>query len=81
VGRVGGARQRAAGGPIAEHKPHLAVHGHGHSGTFEGFVGAVPVFNVAVPVMRRDFFVFELDRDGLVKAEADRPAETPRTET
>jgi hypothetical protein len=24
-------------------------------------VGAVPVFNVAVPVLGRDFFVFELD--------------------
>jgi uncharacterized protein len=61
-------------GPIAEHQPHLTVHGHGHTGTFEGFVGAVPVFNVAVPVMGRDFFVFELDAEGrLLTAEADRP--------
>jgi Icc-related predicted phosphoesterase len=61
-------------GPIVEHQPHLTVHGHGHSGTFEGFVGAVPVFNVAVPVMGRDFFVFELDAQGrLLTAEADRP--------
>jgi uncharacterized protein len=60
--------------PIAEHQPHLTVHGHGHSGTFEGFVGAVPVFNVAVPVMGRDFFVFELDAEGrLLTAEADLP--------
>jgi uncharacterized protein len=60
--------------PIAEHHPHLTVHGHGHLGTFEGFVGAVPVFNVAVPVMGRDFFVFELDDEGrLLTAETDRP--------
>jgi Icc-related predicted phosphoesterase len=60
--------------PIAEHQPHLTVHGHGHAGTFEGFVGANPVFNVAVPVMGRDFFVFELDAEGrLLTAEADRP--------
>nr|MBA2569405.1 metallophosphoesterase [Actinomycetota bacterium] len=50
--------------PIAEHQPHLTVHGHGHAGTFEGFVGAIPVFNVAVPVIGRDFFVFELDAEG-----------------
>jgi len=60
--------------PIAQHKPHLVVHGHGHTGTFEGFVGAVPVFNVAVPVLGRDFFVFELDAEGrLLTAEAGGP--------
>jgi len=48
-------------GPIAEHRPDVVLHGHTHAGTFEGAVGAVPVFNVAVPVLRRDFFVFELD--------------------
>ena len=69
--------------PIAMHQPHLTVHGHGHSGTFEGFVGAVPVFNVAVPVLGRDFFVFELDAEGrLLTAEADRPQKAPqRAET
>jgi Icc-related predicted phosphoesterase len=46
--------------PIAEHTPDLVVHGHGHAGTFEGFIGAVPVFNVSIPVMGRDFWVFEL---------------------
>lgn len=61
-------------GPIAGHRPHLVVHGHGHAGTFEGFVGAVPVYNVAVPVMRRDFFVFDIAADGqLMKAEAEPP--------
>jgi Icc-related predicted phosphoesterase len=48
-------------GPIAEHRPDVVLHGHTHAGTFEGAVGAVPVFNVAVPVLGRDFFVFELD--------------------
>jgi Icc-related predicted phosphoesterase len=70
------------GDPIREHQPHLVVHGHGHAGTFEGFIGAVPVFNVAVPVMGRDFFVFELDGAGaLVRAEADEPKQAQRAET
>lgn len=47
--------------PISEHTPDLVLHGHGHTGTFEGFIGAVPVFNVAVPVMGRHFWIFELD--------------------
>jgi Icc-related predicted phosphoesterase len=46
--------------PIVEHEPDLVLHGHAHAGTFEGRVGEVPVFNVSVPVMRRDFWVFEL---------------------
>jgi uncharacterized protein len=49
------------GEPIAEHKPDVVLHGHTHAGTFEGSVGSVPVFNVAVPVLGRDFFLFELD--------------------
>ena len=40
-------------------------HGHAHRGTFEGRIGEVPVYNVAVEVMRRDFFVFELGPDGV----------------
>ena len=47
--------------PIIEHSPDVVLHGHTHAGTFEGAVGAVPVFNVAVPVLGRDFFIFELD--------------------
>ena len=47
--------------PIIEHRPDVVLHGHTHAGTFEGAVGAVPVFNVAVPVLGRDFFIFELD--------------------
>ena len=48
-------------GPIAEHEPDLVLHGHAHSGTFEGRVGGVPVYNVSVPVMGRDFWLFELE--------------------
>jgi uncharacterized protein len=47
-------------GPIREHPPDLVLHGHGHAGTFEGFIGAVPVYNVSIPVIGRDFFVFDL---------------------
>ncbi len=47
--------------PIAEHRPDLVLHGHGHAGQFEGYVGAVPVYNVSVPVIGRDFWIFELD--------------------
>jgi Icc-related predicted phosphoesterase len=46
--------------PIAEHAPDLVVHGHAHAGRFEGRVGEVPVYNVSVPVMGRDFWLFEL---------------------
>lgn len=56
-------------GPIAEHEPDLVVHGHAHSGTFAGEVGNVPVYNVSVPVIGRDFWLFELD--------ASAPARTP----
>jgi Icc-related predicted phosphoesterase len=47
-------------GPIIQHQPDLVVHGHAHAGTFEGRLADVPVFNVSVPVMKRDFWVFEL---------------------
>jgi Icc-related predicted phosphoesterase len=46
--------------PIAEHAPDLVLHGHAHAGTFEGFVGRVPVYNVATPVTGKDFWIFEL---------------------
>jgi Icc-related predicted phosphoesterase len=49
------------GRPIADHRPELVLHGHGHAGTYEGFIGAVPVYNVSLPVMGRTFAVFELD--------------------
>ena len=46
--------------PIREHNPDLVLHGHAHAGTFEGRVGEVPVYNVSVPVMGEDFWVFEM---------------------
>jgi Icc-related predicted phosphoesterase len=46
--------------PILEHAPCLVLHGHAHAGTFEGRVGEVPVYNVSVPVMGEDFWVFEM---------------------
>jgi uncharacterized protein len=47
-------------GPIRDHRPHLVVHGHAHRGSFEGDIEGVPVYNVAVHVMGREFWVFEL---------------------
>ena len=47
--------------PIAEHEPDLVLHGHAHAGTFEGAIGKVPIYNVSVPVIARDFWLFELD--------------------
>src|SRR5438105_2493240 len=44
--------------PIAEYRPDIVLHGHAHAGSFEGAVGPVPVYNVAVHVTGRDFYVF-----------------------
>jgi Icc-related predicted phosphoesterase len=55
--------------PIAEHEPDLVLHGHAHSGTFSGAINEVPVYNVSVPVIGRDFWLFELD--------VSTPARTP----
>ena len=46
--------------PILEHRPDLVLHGHAHAGRLEGSLEGVPVFNVSVPVMGQDFWVFEL---------------------
>ncbi len=46
--------------PISEHAPDLVLHGHAHAGTFSGRVGEVPVYNVSVPVMGEDWWVFEM---------------------
>jgi Icc-related predicted phosphoesterase len=48
--------------PIADHQPDLVLHGHAHAGRFDGTIGSVPVFNVALP-MKREFWVFELSAD------------------
>lgn len=47
--------------PIAAHRPDLVLHGHSHGGTFEGCIGQVPVYNVAVHVIGRDFWIFDLE--------------------
>ncbi len=47
--------------PLVTHKPDLVLHGHGHAGTFAGSLDSIPVFNVAVPVMGSDFWIFELE--------------------
>ena len=40
----------------------LVVHGHAHRGQLEGATRTnVPVYNVSVPVIARDFWLFELD--------------------
>ncbi|HEX6714772.1 MAG TPA: metallophosphoesterase [Thermoleophilaceae bacterium] len=48
--------------PIADHCPDLVLHGHAHAGRFDGTIGTVPVFNVALP-MKREFWVFDLSAD------------------
>src|SRR5262249_52591260 len=50
-------------GPIRQHRPDLVVHGHAHHGSFEGDIDGVVVYNVAVHVIGREFWVFELDAD------------------
>ena len=60
-------------GPIAEHSPDLVLHGHAHAGTFEGFIGRVPVYNVATYVTGKDFWIFELAVEQRPRVE--RPAE------
>jgi Icc-related predicted phosphoesterase len=47
--------------PIAEYRPDVVLHGHAHGGSFEGAIGATPVYNVAVHVTGRDFNVFDLE--------------------
>jgi uncharacterized protein len=47
--------------PIAEYRPDVVLHGHAHAGSFQGAIGMTPVYNVAVHVTGRDFYVFELE--------------------
>jgi Icc-related predicted phosphoesterase len=54
--------------PIAQHEPNMVLHGHAHVGAFEGHIGDVPVYNVSVPVLAKDFWIFELS--GLERATA-----------
>lgn len=54
-------------GPIRDHRPSLVLHGHAHRGSFEGEIDGVPVYNVAVHVLGRDFWVFELPCGGTAR--------------
>src|SRR5262245_11459025 len=47
--------------PIAEYGADLVLHGHAHAGSLEGRIGQVPVYNVAVPVIGRDFWIIDLE--------------------
>ena len=49
-------------GPIAHHPPDIVLHGHGPMGTFKAEIGEVPVYNVAQPVIGKDFEIFELGK-------------------
>ena len=55
-------------GPIRQHRPDLVLHGHAHHGSFEGAIDGVPVYNVALHVMGREFWVFELDAEARTSA-------------
>jgi len=42
--------------PINRYRPHVVFHGHAHRGQLEGATAAgVPVYNVALPLLRRRF--------------------------
>jgi Icc-related predicted phosphoesterase len=61
--------------PIAEFGADLVLHGHAHAGSFEGCIGKIPVYNVAVHVTGRDFWIFELEgARGRTEARVDGPA-------
>jgi Icc-related predicted phosphoesterase len=47
--------------PIAEYGADLVLHGHAHAGSFEGSIGQIPVYNVAVHVTGKDFWIFDLE--------------------
>lgn len=60
--------------PIAECGADLVLHGHAHAGSFEGGIGRIPVYNVAVHVTGRDFWIFELEgARGRSEVEVDGP--------
>jgi uncharacterized protein len=46
--------------PLLEHRPDLVLHGHAHAGRLKADLDGVPVYNVSVPVMGQDFWLFEL---------------------
>jgi Icc-related predicted phosphoesterase len=61
--------------PIAEFGADLVLHGHAHAGSFEGSIGQIPVYNVAVHVTGRDFWIFDLEgARGRSEVEVEGPA-------
>jgi Icc-related predicted phosphoesterase len=61
--------------PIAEYGADLVLHGHAHAGTFEGQIGKIPVYNVAVHVTGRDFWIFDLEgKKGRSETRVEGPA-------
>ncbi|MGI9097634.1 MAG: metallophosphoesterase family protein [Solirubrobacteraceae bacterium] len=46
--------------PILEHRPDLVLHGHAHAGRLQGSLQGTPVYNVSIPVMGQDYWLFEL---------------------
>jgi Icc-related predicted phosphoesterase len=61
--------------PIAEFGADLVLHGHAHAGSFQGCIGKIPVYNVAVHVTGRDFWVFDLEgARGRSETRVDGPA-------
>jgi len=47
--------------PIAENGADLVLHGHAHAGSFEACIGDIPVYNVAVHVTGRNFWIVQLE--------------------
>src|SRR5438552_9401874 len=61
--------------PIAEYGADLVLHGHAHAGSLQGCIGKIPVYNVAVHVTGRDFWIFDLEGvRGRSEAHVDGPA-------
>jgi len=61
--------------PIAEYGADLVLHGHAHAGSFRGRIGQIPVYNVAVHVTGRDFWIFDLEgARGRSEVGVERPA-------
>lgn len=57
--------------PITEYQPELVLHGHAHRGQFAGRLGDIPVYNVAVHVTGRDFWVFDIEVAARAQAEVE----------
>ena len=56
--------------PLREHHPDLVLHGHAHAGHVRRARSArCPVYNVSVPVLGEDFWVFELTGAGRMPSE------------